>query len=1321
MGLQRHVAAAGRDIFGVDRVFVFGGGSESTAYSRNDAYDPITNTWDSTSFAPLPTPRVLPTETVGHDCRIYVIGGFTGGLSSLVVYNIVEAYDPATDTWDTSILPLNVARSAAAAATGPNGKIYVFGGHDPNSAGFFSSVEAYDPSTPSAGWTLQTPMPAGHYHIGAELGCDGNIYVMGREESNNNVAFNYRYDPTAGVGGSWSIATPCPATGPALEGRGMTRGPDGRIYLINDGEYNTTGDKRVWSYDPITDTWQAEPDSIRGYKFLAAATLGDRVYAIGGVVRFSPQPRRAESLGPIPEDQCADNPCLGQATGACCYAAGGCSEVPESQCPSEIATYMGDDVPCGGEEACCRQDGTCTMSDSLCCLTDGGQPQGPGSVCWGDGNHNGVDEQCEPTGACCYPFGGGRCGEGPEYLCEIHGGTYQGDGTECQGKEACCLPDGTCSELDAICCEEEGGIPQGPNSRCDTDGDGIDDICEPICDPPQIQCVPDFPCPGGLGSSFPAGDADDFCPAPEPVFIGPELASLGSCASPAKQFDDLSIDRHFCHTVTGLPSNIGSARLEIRMQAGPSGLACNDTLSLQVVGTSFAWSRRIGAPGSGYCSGPPGLLPYRWTPGTAETLCLDLGNLPNADGSFTNILPLLSSTGQLDVRVQDDTGVDYLRVHLVDCPCAEPPAGMVGWWPLDALEDLGVNGDGPDDSREITANNLHGDSVGNPAVARGEMVGNSTCFDGNGDYIEVADNPALNFGIGDFSLDAWIRTTQTAGVRIIADKRVEGSSTTGYSFFLSSGRLAFQIADGGGSSVCNFCPTTASCTNYDAGIVVATGEWEHVAVTVSRTGGFGTFYINGTPVSVFDISCHPNSVTNTNPLRIGSRSSSVSGLFVGCIDELEIFDRELTAGEVRSIYSAGSAGKCKGACCLPDGSCAAMTEQECEALQGQHQGVGSQCLGDNNFNGIDDSCEPTGACCLPDGNCLVTTPQNCEKRQGVYLGDDTICEGPEACCLPDGSCTVVDRHCCEVLFGGTPLGAGTQCLGDADGDGVDDVCGCHAEDAPDGTIRCVGQCPDPADECRLVGADCSCGPTDVTGACCFQDGTCAVATPNECVASGGMYLGDNTMCEGVEACCLPDGKCLEVDALCCRETYGGQPLGPGSKCLGDADGSGTDDACECGVIDEPGMDPYCAGPCKGDATSTDQCVPRCVTFEPGSDKYEIADCDCRGQGECGIDLSVNPPRCVGKCVTGVKCKRRQKKLADGRIVMCCGCPLKPLPGDVNDDGVLTPVDFDEFYECITGPVQVGQLRLDCWFADVDGDENVDLRDFAAFMELRANQ
>lgn len=243
-----------------------------------------------------------------------------------------------------------------------------------------------------------------------------------------------------------------------------------------------------------------------------------------------------------------------------------------------------------------------------------------------------------------------------------------------------------------------------------------------------------------------------------------------------------------------------------------------------------------------------------------------------------------------------------LRLALPLVPCTPPPPQMAAWWPLD--ETSGVT------AADIAGFPTNGAHVNGPAPVAGKVAG-ALGFDGVNDYVQVANHASLNFGTGNLSIDAWIRTSATSGIQLIVDKRVEAASTQGYSFFIGNGMLGFQLAQGGGSSICSTAPTS-SCTNYGSGAFVADGQWHHVAVTVERgstTGG--RFYVDGLPVATFDPTIRPGSLTNTSPLRLGSRSSTVTGLWRGALDEVELFPRVLTAMEVRRIFLAGSAGKCK--------------------------------------------------------------------------------------------------------------------------------------------------------------------------------------------------------------------------------------------------------------------------------------------------------------------------------------------------------------------------------------------------------------------------
>ena len=126
-------------------------------------------------------------------------------------------------------------------------------------------------------------------------------------------------------------------------------------------------------------------------------------------------------------------------------------------------------------------------------------------------------------------------------------------------------------------------------------------------------------------------------------------------------------------------------------------------------------------------------------------------------------------------------------------------------------------------------------------TAQSQWGGASGLFDGSGDYITNNDFAALEFGSNDFTVEFWIRTTQTTDYASLIGKAWVGSPYTGgWNIFLnsgSSGPMQIWCADysTGGPLM------TASGTGY------RDGNWHHVAWV--REGDDFTLYIDGTSVA----------------------------------------------------------------------------------------------------------------------------------------------------------------------------------------------------------------------------------------------------------------------------------------------------------------------------------------------------------------------------------------------------------------------------------------------------------------------------------------
>lgn len=229
------------------KIYVFGGydGVRGTFVDTVTAYDPTTKTWTpecssamascpSGSLAPMPTGRAAGAAAPGQDGRIYVLSGHTtesfGGQSPTV-----DVYDPTTNSWQR-VAPVAVPRQSPAATVGHNGRIYLLGGTGT------SAVEVYTPSDKGGGplgvWVLERPMTTDRLGLGAATGSDGRIYAIGGHSntaesscSGNPSDFTLcsveAFDPKNPTAG-WSVVSRM-----TTRRQFMVAGasPDGRIYV----------------------------------------------------------------------------------------------------------------------------------------------------------------------------------------------------------------------------------------------------------------------------------------------------------------------------------------------------------------------------------------------------------------------------------------------------------------------------------------------------------------------------------------------------------------------------------------------------------------------------------------------------------------------------------------------------------------------------------------------------------------------------------------------------------------------------------------------------------------------------------------------------------------------------------------------------------------------------------------------------------------------------------------------------------------------------------------------------------------------------------
>ena len=230
-------------------------------------------------------------------------------------------------------------------------------------------------------------------------------------------------------------------------------------------------------------------------------------------------------------------------------------------------------------------------------------------------------------------------------------------------------------------------------------------------------------------------------------------------------------------------------------------------------------------------------------------------------------------------------------------PCEPPPSGLVSWWrgEGDCLDAVGTN-DG---------------TLQNGATFAAGLVGQGFAFDGVNDYVKIPKAASLD-APNQLTIDFWMNVdaTQPIGSRVVG---LFTSDFYGFEIGTAASKLGVQFfvsTDNGGHYVSTSDPNSS-------GAVFPAGEWHHIAGVYD--GAKVQLYLDGQALG------NPAPVTGQiSPMlansfvAIGSSDgrtvcSSVcigTRYFKGLIDEVDFFNRALSASEVTAIYNAGAFGKC---------------------------------------------------------------------------------------------------------------------------------------------------------------------------------------------------------------------------------------------------------------------------------------------------------------------------------------------------------------------------------------------------------------------------
>lgn len=311
----------------------------------------------------------------------------------------------------------------------------------------------------------------------------------------------------------------------------FTRHPDGAVRVIDSGLFGLPALQFSWPNGNFVHLLDPSISTMFYHHPLARWTPGVIETIPGDTTSQQPE----SPILPAPEGPASHRICIPKRQPKVCIYSVSCADgscdlcpfctgdvcqsfrCPGLTCPGSFSSTCGPNcclefalITCGppaGEPFCpLKQPCICDPTPGACCdATTGACTVVPECEC--TGTYLGDGTTCGPVGACCLP--GGSCVEMDAQCCHLAGGVFEG-GT-CDPPLGCCLPNGTCQDMDPECCVLAGGMVKAtlcaPPVACCLPGAGGCVMLDPDCcvllggqlDPSGV-CEPVKECclPGGL-------------------------------------------------------------------------------------------------------------------------------------------------------------------------------------------------------------------------------------------------------------------------------------------------------------------------------------------------------------------------------------------------------------------------------------------------------------------------------------------------------------------------------------------------------------------------------------------------------------------------------------------------------------------------------------------------------------------------------------------------------------------------------------------------------------------------------------------------------
>ena len=265
----------------------------------------------------------------------------------------------------------------------------------------------------------------------------------------------------------------------------------------------------------------------------------------------------------------------------------------------------------------------------------------------------------------------------------------------------------------------------------------------------------------------------------------------------------------------------------------------------------------------------------------------DDGNIQNGDGCSSTCAAEGGATcgdNICDVKQESTSTCPQ------DCGLVCPTNGLVSWWK------------GENNAQDSYKFGHHGTIEGSATFMSGR-TGQAFKFDGKDDLINLGSKPGTIFADptnASLSVSFWMKTAAT-------------KSSQGSMYMIDSGagtesKRGFYCNTAQGSI---YCAVRQAAVIYKvaASNVMPLNSWKYVTLTFDNENDELKLYVDGA-LSKTGTEEQVSGITFASTQAVIGATNSKQLFFNGSLDEVAVWNRALSTGEIKSIYDAGATGMC---------------------------------------------------------------------------------------------------------------------------------------------------------------------------------------------------------------------------------------------------------------------------------------------------------------------------------------------------------------------------------------------------------------------------